>query len=477
VLLALFLASNMCASERPSRSVTVRRAWPAEQGVVQLVRCPRAAWQETGAASRHGGHAKHEACALLTCCYVRMGRIPLSGLVRLRGGRYRAELDSIKGAREQRKKNNKAKKRRSGSGSQTLGDTDRPNLDHAHPAVGQTLAELKEALKAKLLKQTAPLQAMPDEATPVPEFEGSESGGTSKKKHRPGSFQALGLDGALLRGMYHAGYKFPTPVQRKVIPHVLSGSHVVAMARTGSGKTAAFLAPMIQRLVSLTAKARGAGRVMGIQGLVLLPTRELALQAFTFFKTYAKFTPISACLMAGGESIDAQFSALAANPEVVIATPGRLLQILNEVPSFHLRGVRVAVLDEADRLFESSLAEVVLQVLAACEDKRRGVRINDRQRNRRCSADGAQEVEDGNALPGTQMVDDQVAGGETGDDAGDKEGSRCHNQYSSAGSLRANFRQMVCHVCGLLLRLLLCECMPRRNICCLVMSGTCACVM
>ena len=170
MLLALFLVSNMCASERPGRSVTVCRAWPAEQAVVQLVRCRRAAWHETGAASLRGGHATDDVCPLPTCRCVRMGRMPLRGLIRLRGGRYRAELDSIKGAREQRKKNNKAKTRQSGSGSQALGDTDRPNLDNARLAVGQKLAELKEALKAKLLKQRAPLQAMPDEATPVPEF-------------------------------------------------------------------------------------------------------------------------------------------------------------------------------------------------------------------------------------------------------------------------------------------------------------------
>jgi len=259
------------------------------------------------------------------------GEAALHGL-RLRGGRYRAVLD---GGREQRKKELKKQRKR----GKLEGTAD----GVAGGDAGSKMSALKEALRAKIQKNTlAPEQTTAGEITK--RADGAtihESGANGKKKHRPGSFQALGLDDTLLRGMYHAGYKFPTPVQRKVIPHVLSGSHVVAMARTGSGKTAAFLAPMIQRLVSLTAKERGAGRVLGVKGLVILPTRELALQAFTFFKTYAKFTPISACLLAGGESIDAQFSALAANPEVIFATPGRLLQILNEVSSLNLRSVRL----------------------------------------------------------------------------------------------------------------------------------------
>jgi hypothetical protein len=104
----------------------------------------------------------------------------------------------------------------------------------------------------------------------------------------------------------------------QVIPRVLGGGDVVAMARTGSGKTAAFLAPMVCRLVKAAKQdnVSGGRRVSGLRGLVLLPTRELALQTFLFFKRYAKFTTLSACLIAGGESIEAQFAALATNPEV-----------------------------------------------------------------------------------------------------------------------------------------------------------------
>ncbi len=263
--------------------------------------------------------------------------IAVHGLMRLRGGRYR-EHDTARQPRGVQQK--QAGKR---GGPKTAAHGNAGELNGSSKECSDKVSALKEALRARLGARREHPQvsvAAPPEGA---DARAEEGGGSDKKKHRPGSFQALGLDNTLLRGMYHAGYKFPTPVQRKVIPHVLAGSHVVAMARTGSGKTAAFLAPMIQRLVVLTAKDRSAGKVLGVQGLVLLPTRELALQAFTFFKTYAKFTPISACLLAGGESIDAQFFALAANPEVVIATPGRLLQLLNEVSTLSLQGVRIVV--------------------------------------------------------------------------------------------------------------------------------------
>jgi len=275
------------------------------------------------------------------------GNIAVHWLMRLRGGRYR-QRDTVRqphGVQPQQ-----AGKR---GGPTTAAHGNAGELNGGSKAGSDKVSALKEALRARLGARREQPQIsgarreQPQASVAAPpegaDARAEEGRGTDKKKHRPGSFQALGLDNTLLRGMYHAGYKFPTPVQRKVIPHVLAGSHVVAMARTGSGKTAAFLAPMIQRLVVLTAKDRSAGKVLGVQGLVLLPTRELALQAFTFFKTYAKFTPISACLLAGGESIDAQFFALAANPEVVIATPGRLLQLLNEVSTLSLQGVRIVV--------------------------------------------------------------------------------------------------------------------------------------
>ena len=242
-------------------------------------------------------------------------------------------------------------------------------LDSSHAKYLHSLESLKRKFKEKLKRRKAPLSRLglaADRSSNHNETSRhSEHGGSNstKKKERPGSFASLGISKEVIKGLYHAGYKFPTPVQRRVIPPMMQGLDVVAMARTGSGKTAAFLVPAICRVVELTAKGREKGLVLGLQCLVLEPTRELALQTFLFCKKYAKFTPLTATVVTGGEPLEAQFAALAANPEVLVATPGRLMQVLHEVPAVSLATVRVCVLDEADRLFEGSLVAVVLQLL------------------------------------------------------------------------------------------------------------------
>ena len=107
---------------------------------------------------------------------------------------------------------------------------------------------------------------------------------------------------------------------------------MVAMARTGSGKTAAFLLPLLQRL-------RCHSAVAGARGLVLSPTRELALQTHKFAKDMSHFTDIRLCVLVGGDALEGQFEALAANPDVLVATPGRLLHHLGEVEGMSLRAV------------------------------------------------------------------------------------------------------------------------------------------
>jgi len=172
------------------------------------------------------------------------------------------------------------------------------------------------------------------------------------------AFVALGLDARrIVRALVHCGYREPTPIQRKVIPLILSGRDVVAMARTGSGKTAAFLVPLIQRI------ALHPTQCVGVRGLVLSPTRELALQTFKFLCEYAKYARLRAALLIGGESLEAQFAALAQNPEVLVATPGRLLQVLDQVPHFSLKLLEIIVLDEADRLWEGTLASESRRIL------------------------------------------------------------------------------------------------------------------
>ncbi|KAL0224931.1 hypothetical protein RCL1_002843 [Eukaryota sp. TZLM3-RCL] len=163
-------------------------------------------------------------------------------------------------------------------------------------------------------------------------------------KIKAGSFKTMGLLPELVRSITRMGYKLPTPIQRKVIPQALSGKDVVAMARTGSGKTAAFLIPLLNSL------QRHSDR--GIRALIVSPSREIALQTHKFAKDLGRFTDLRAAVLVGGESIEHQFSALAASPDIIIATPGRLLHHIVENDDLSLSHVSHVVFDEADQLFE-----------------------------------------------------------------------------------------------------------------------------
>ncbi|CAJ1042201.1 DEAD/DEAH box helicase/Helicase conserved C-terminal domain [Leishmania shawi] len=169
----------------------------------------------------------------------------------------------------------------------------------------------------------------------------------AKSKKKGGGFQSFGLDKPLLDAILKKGFSVPTPIQRKAIPPMLQGNDVVAMARTGSGKTAAFLIPMLNAL-------KAHSKVVGIRGLVLSPTRELSLQTLHNGLALNRFLDLRFAALVGGDSMEQQFELLASNPDVVVATPGRLLHIMEEA-SLHLTSVRCLVLDEADRLFELGL--------------------------------------------------------------------------------------------------------------------------
>jgi len=174
-------------------------------------------------------------------------------------------------------------------------------------------------------------------------------------RKKPGSFGGLGLSKTTYKAILKMGYKLPTPIQRKTIPTILEGSDVVAMARTGSGKTAAFLIPTIERLETHSAS-------VGVRAVVLSPTRELAMQTAKFFRQLARSSGLRVCLLVGGQAMETQFEHLAANPDVVIATPGRLTHHMTEA-DLSLSRVQTLVLDEADRLFELGFAEQLQKVL------------------------------------------------------------------------------------------------------------------
>ncbi|BAE59044.1 P-loop containing nucleoside triphosphate hydrolase protein [Aspergillus flavus] len=170
-----------------------------------------------------------------------------------------------------------------------------------------------------------------------------------------GGFQAMGLNAHLLKAITRKGFSVPTPIQRKTIPVIMDGQDVVGMARTGSGKTAAFVIPMIEKLKSHSTK-------VGARGLILSPSRELALQTLKVVKELGKGTDLKSVLLVGGDSLEEQFSLMAGNPDIVIATPGRFLHLKVEM-NLDLSSIRYVVFDEADRLFEMGFADQLTEIL------------------------------------------------------------------------------------------------------------------
>ncbi|RWW18009.1 hypothetical protein GW17_00018032 [Ensete ventricosum] len=187
------------------------------------------------------------------------------------------------------------------------------------------------------------------------------------KKAKSGGFESLGLCSEVYRGVKRKGYRVPTPIQRKTMPLILSGADVVAMARTGSGKTAAFLVPMLQKLRQHVPQA-------GVRALILSPTRDLALQTLKFTKELGRFTGwcyhIRTSLLVGGDNMEDQFEELAQNPDIIIATPGRLMHHLSEVEGMSLRTVEYVVFDEADSLFGMGFVEQLHKILSQLSDMR-----------------------------------------------------------------------------------------------------------
>lgn len=184
-----------------------------------------------------------------------------------------------------------------------------------------------------------------------------------KKKAKSGGFESLGLSSNVFKGIKRKGYRVPTPIQRKTMPLILAGVDVVAMARTGSGKTAAFLVPMLERLREHLPQS-------GVRALILSPTRDLALQTLKFAKELGRFTDLRISLLVGGDSMESQFQQLADNPDIIIATPGRLMHHLSEVDDMSLKTVEYVVFDEADCLFGMGFAEQLHQILTQLSENR-----------------------------------------------------------------------------------------------------------
>ncbi|CAG8573058.1 787_t:CDS:10 [Funneliformis caledonium] len=177
----------------------------------------------------------------------------------------------------------------------------------------------------------------------------------NRKKKKSGGFQSMGLSLPIYKAILYKGFKVPTPIQRKTIPLIMDRNDVVAMARTGSGKTAAFLIPMLEKLKCHSA-------MVGARAVILSPSRELALQTQKVCKELAKHTDLRTCILVGGDSLEDQFAMIAGNPDIVIATPGRLLHLIVEM-DMELKSVEYIVFDEADRLFELGFSVQLHEIL------------------------------------------------------------------------------------------------------------------
>ncbi len=180
-------------------------------------------------------------------------------------------------------------------------------------------------------------------------------------------FASLGLSDALVRATSDVGYTEPTPIQLQAIPAVLAGRDVMAGAQTGTGKTAGFVLPILQRLAATPVSGR-----RPIRALILTPTRELAAQVEESVRVYGKHVPLKSTVVFGGVSINPQFAALKSGVDVLVATPGRLLDHHGQ-RTVDLSHVEVLVLDEADRMLDMGFLPDIKRVLAALPRKRQNL--------------------------------------------------------------------------------------------------------
>lgn len=182
-------------------------------------------------------------------------------------------------------------------------------------------------------------------------------------------FSSLGLSEPLLRAVAGSDYSAPTPIQESVIPAVLRGGDVWASAQTGSGKTAAFVLPLLQ---SLSTGRRERGRFT--RSLILVPTRELAAQIGEAIRTYGRFLqePLRTLVVYGGVSINPQMMALGGGADILVATPGRLLDLMDH-NAVSLSAVSVLVLDEADRLLDLGFADELGRIISRLPARRQSL--------------------------------------------------------------------------------------------------------
>ncbi|MDZ4201540.1 MAG: DEAD/DEAH box helicase [Gallionella sp.] len=183
------------------------------------------------------------------------------------------------------------------------------------------------------------------------------------------TFASLNLAEPLLRAIADAGYTTPTPVQAQAIPQVLAGGDLLAGAQTGTGKTAGFTLPILHRLTEKPAANPRAGRP---RCLILTPTRELAAQVEESVQTYGKYLPLKSMVMFGGVNINPQIKALKGAVDILVSTPGRLLDHVGQ-KTLDLSCVEILVLDEADRMLDMGFIRDIKKILALLPKQRQNL--------------------------------------------------------------------------------------------------------
>ena len=183
------------------------------------------------------------------------------------------------------------------------------------------------------------------------------------------SFQSLGLDDALLKAIAKKGYTKPSPIQQKAIPKILQGRDVLASAQTGTGKTAGFTLPMLHQFLVSPGQSQGKRK---IKSLILTPTRELAAQVLDDVKTYSEFTNLKSTVVFGGVNANPQIKTLRQGVDILVATPGRLLD-LHSQGVINFSGIQFLVLDEADRMLDMGFLRDIKRILALLPSQRQNL--------------------------------------------------------------------------------------------------------
>ena len=188
------------------------------------------------------------------------------------------------------------------------------------------------------------------------------------------SFSALGLSDAIVRAVAETGYTAPTPIQSQAIPAVLNGGDLLAGAQTGTGKTAGFTLPLLHRLSTdaFGSKLSNNTSPRPVRALILTPTRELAAQVEESVRVYGKYTKLNSAVIFGGVSINPQIKLLKHGVDILVATPGRLLDHMAQ-GTVNLDKIEILVLDEADRMLDMGFIRDIRKVLAALPPKRQNL--------------------------------------------------------------------------------------------------------